>query len=89
MKERIAALRHEHEGQYGNISCVRTNAQKYLVHYIRKAQLTKLFFLFPVGLLLVTCLPTTVQARLSWLNLLQGCFWIGDGWLAGLAVSLK
>lgn len=48
VKERVLALRREHPGQYGNISCLRTNAQKYLVHYFRKGQLTKLFFLFPV-----------------------------------------
>ena len=48
MKERVLALRREHPGQYGNIACVRTNTQKYLPNYFRKAQLTKLFFLFPV-----------------------------------------
>ena len=48
MKERIAALRTEHPGQYTNISCLRTNAQKYLPYYFNKGQLTKLFFLFPV-----------------------------------------
>ena len=48
VKERVLALRRENPGQYSNISCLRTNAQKYLVHYFRKGQLTKLFFLFPV-----------------------------------------
>ena len=48
VKERVLALRREQPGAYGNISCLRTNAQKYLVHYFRKGQLTKLFFLFPV-----------------------------------------
>ena len=48
VKERVAALRREQPGAYDNISCLRTNAQKYLVHYFRKGQLTKLFFLFPV-----------------------------------------
>lgn len=48
VKERILALREEHSPQYSNIACLRTNAQKYLVNYFRKGQLTKLFFLFPV-----------------------------------------
>lgn len=52
VKERIGALRREHRGQqYGNISAIRTNTQKYLVNFFAKGQLTKLFFLFPVGLL--------------------------------------
>lgn len=42
------SLRLEHPGQYQNISCVRTNAMKYLPNYFRKEQLTKIFFLFPV-----------------------------------------
>lgn len=49
VKERVLALRRENPGEYGNISCLRTNAQKYLVHYFRKGQLTKLFFLFPAS----------------------------------------
>ena len=48
MKARIASLRQEHPGGYTNISCIRSNAQKFLPHYFCKAQLTKLFFLFPV-----------------------------------------
>ena len=48
VRERILALREQHSGQYGNVACLRTNAQKYLVNYFRKGQLTKLFFLFPV-----------------------------------------
>ncbi|KAK9805825.1 hypothetical protein WJX73_004365 [Symbiochloris irregularis] len=47
VRERIDALRQEHQGKYTNISCVRTNTQKYLPHYFRKGQLTKMFFLFP------------------------------------------
>ncbi|KAJ9509452.1 hypothetical protein QJQ45_001904 [Haematococcus lacustris] len=47
VKDRIESLRAEHPGQYTNCSCVRTNAMKYLPHYFRKGQLTKLFFLFP------------------------------------------
>lgn len=49
VQERIANLRREHEGQYKNISCIRTNSQKFLVHYFGKGQLQKLFFLFPVS----------------------------------------
>ncbi|ERM93489.1 tRNA (guanine-N(7)-)-methyltransferase [Amborella trichopoda] len=47
VKERISALRDANPGQYGNISVVRTNSMKYLPNYIGKAQLQKLFFLFP------------------------------------------
>jgi len=47
VRERIASLRLEHPGQYGNVSCVRTNAMKYLPNYFEKGQLTKMFFLFP------------------------------------------
>mmetsp|Transcript_30617 Transcript_30617/g.67813 ORF Transcript_30617/g.67813 Transcript_30617/m.67813 type:complete len:294 (+) Transcript_30617:69-950(+) len=47
VKERIAALRLEHEGQYTNICCLRANAMKLLPHYFSKGQLTKMFFLFP------------------------------------------
>ncbi|KAF5842634.1 putative methyltransferase-domain-containing protein [Dunaliella salina] len=43
----VASLRLEHPGQYGNVSCVRTNAMKYLPNYFEKGQLTKMFFLFP------------------------------------------
>ena len=48
VKERVLAMRREQPGGYNNISCLRANAQKHLVHYFRKGQLTKLFFLFPV-----------------------------------------
>ncbi|CAL5228892.1 g12108 [Coccomyxa viridis] len=47
VRERILALRDQHSPQYSNIACLRTNAQKHLVNYFRKGQLTKLFFLFP------------------------------------------
>ncbi|CAK0784917.1 hypothetical protein CVIRNUC_008122 [Coccomyxa viridis] len=47
VRERILALREQSSPQYSNIACLRTNAQKYLIHYFRKGQLTKLFFLFP------------------------------------------
>ena len=48
MRESILALRDQHSPQFNNIACLRTNAQKYLINYFRKGQLTKLFFLFPV-----------------------------------------
>ncbi|KAL3678184.1 hypothetical protein R1sor_021140 [Riccia sorocarpa] len=47
VKERIHALRVKHPGQYENISCLRTNAMKYLPNYFEKGQLEKMFFLFP------------------------------------------
>jgi tRNA (guanine-N7-)-methyltransferase len=49
VRERIACLRHEHPGQYGNASVLRTNSMKFLPNYFRKGQLSKMFFLFPVG----------------------------------------
>jgi tRNA (guanine-N7-)-methyltransferase len=45
--DRIRALREQHPGQYTNISCLRTNAMKYLPTYFHKGQLTKMFFLYP------------------------------------------
>ncbi|GJQ87783.1 hypothetical protein Trydic_g18640 [Trypoxylus dichotomus] len=45
--DRIAALRTQYPGQYGNIACVRTNAMKYLPNYFKKGQLQKMFFLYP------------------------------------------
>lgn len=45
VKERVESLRKG--GEYQNVSVLRTNAQKYLPNYFRKAQLQKLFFLFP------------------------------------------
>lgn len=33
--------------QYQNVAALRTNAMRYLPHYFRKGQLTKLFFCFP------------------------------------------
>eukprot|EP00884_Botryococcus_braunii_P022675 jgi/Botrbrau1/9091/Bobra.0305s0001.1 len=47
VKERISSLRRDNPGQYGNITAIRTNGQKYLPNYFRKGQLRKLFFLFP------------------------------------------
>ncbi|CAG2108629.1 unnamed protein product [Medioppia subpectinata] len=45
--DRIAALRLQNEGQYWNVSCLRSNAMKYLPNLFPKSQLTKMFFLFP------------------------------------------
>ncbi|KAM7265895.1 hypothetical protein ACFE04_003578 [Oxalis oulophora] len=48
VKERILALRETNaNGQYQNISVVRTNSMKYIPNYFEKGQLTKMFFLFP------------------------------------------
>lgn len=44
---RIKHLREENPGQYQNASVMRTNAMKYLPNYIRKGQLSKMFFCFP------------------------------------------
>ena len=45
--DRIKALRQQNPGEYQNISCLRSNAMKYLPNFFRKGQLTKMFFLFP------------------------------------------
>ncbi|XP_068638682.1 tRNA (guanine-N(7)-)-methyltransferase-like [Aristolochia californica] len=47
VKERISALRAANPGRYQNISVVRTNSMKYIPNYFEKAQLSKMFFLFP------------------------------------------
>lgn len=47
VKERILALRKANPGQYQNVSVVRTNSMKYIPNYFQKAQLSKMFFLFP------------------------------------------
>ncbi|RWS10278.1 tRNA (guanine-N(7)-)-methyltransferase-like isoform X1 [Dinothrombium tinctorium] len=47
VKDRIAALRTQCPQKYENVACLRTNAMKYLPNFFRKAQLRKLFFLFP------------------------------------------
>jgi len=47
VKERILALRAANPNEYENISVVRTNSMKYLPNYFGKAQLSKMFFLFP------------------------------------------
>lgn len=45
--DRIRALREQYPEQYTNISCLRTNAMKYLPNYFHKGQLSKMFFLYP------------------------------------------
>ncbi|XP_055390086.1 tRNA (guanine-N(7)-)-methyltransferase isoform X2 [Condylostylus longicornis] len=45
--DRIEALRKLHAGKYNNIACLRTNAMKYLPNFFEKAQLSKIFFLYP------------------------------------------
>ena len=47
VRERCLALRKEYPGEYQNISGLRTNSMKFLPNYFVKAQLTKIFFLFP------------------------------------------
>eukprot|EP00400_MALV-I_sp_L67-5_P001183 gene1183-970_t len=45
--QRIYALRNESPGEWGNVSVLRSNTMKYLVNYMRKGQLEKMFFCFP------------------------------------------
>jgi len=47
VKDKVAALRAQHPGQYTNIACIRGNAMKYLPNFFTKGQLSKMFFLFP------------------------------------------
>uniref|UniRef100_A0A8C4R3D7 tRNA (guanine-N(7)-)-methyltransferase n=1 Tax=Eptatretus burgeri TaxID=7764 RepID=A0A8C4R3D7_EPTBU len=47
VEDRIKALRAAHHPQYNNIACLRSNAMKHLPNYFRKAQLSKIFLLFP------------------------------------------
>ncbi|XP_063300849.1 tRNA (guanine-N(7)-)-methyltransferase [Pelobates fuscus] len=47
VQDRIRSLRLSHPGQYQNIACIRSNAMKYLPNFFKKAQLSKMFFLFP------------------------------------------
>ncbi|KAJ0390579.1 hypothetical protein P43SY_011427 [Pythium insidiosum] len=44
---RIEALRAEQPGKFQNTSVFRTNAMRYLPHYFKKGQLSKMFFCFP------------------------------------------
>ncbi|XP_072775643.1 tRNA (guanine-N(7)-)-methyltransferase isoform X1 [Taeniopygia guttata] len=46
-RARLRALRAARPGAYGNVACVRANAMKHLPHFFRRAQLSKLFLLFP------------------------------------------
>lgn len=45
--ERIKALRVQKPGNYQNVSIMRMNAMKFLPNFFEKAQLSKIFFLFP------------------------------------------
>ena len=46
--DRIATLRNQDDGSsYQNVAVLRMNAMKFLPNFFRKAQLSKLFFLFP------------------------------------------
>ena len=86
VKERILALRKQQPGKYQNCSVVRTNAMKCITNYFRKGQLTKLFFLFAVGVVaaawrssckgsVMDCRPRPVVLALSLtLNFLLACF---------------
>ncbi|MED6127834.1 hypothetical protein PIB30_091925 [Stylosanthes scabra] len=47
VKERILSLRLTNPSKYQNVSVVWTNSMKYIPNYFKKAQLTKMFFLFP------------------------------------------
>ncbi len=47
VQDRISALRKREPGRYQNAACIRSNAMKYLPNFFEKAQLEKLFFLFP------------------------------------------
>ncbi|KAL7029597.1 hypothetical protein ACKWTF_006292 [Chironomus riparius] len=47
VKDRIETLRIIHPGKYQNVACLRSNSMKYMVNYFHKAQLSKMFFLFP------------------------------------------
>ena len=39
--DRISALRKQHEGQYQNIACIRTNCMKYLPNFFSKGQVRR------------------------------------------------
>jgi len=48
VQDRIKALRAQSQGlKYNNVACLRTNAMKYLPNFFAKAQLEKIFFLYP------------------------------------------
>lgn len=45
--QRIEALRQQSIGDYQNIAVLRANSMKFLPNFFERAQLTKMFFLFP------------------------------------------
>ncbi|KAF8249315.1 subunit of a tRNA methyltransferase complex composed of Trm8p and Trm82p [Wilcoxina mikolae CBS 423.85] len=47
VQERISALRLQRQGEFGNVSVLRTNAMKFLPNLFERGQLTKLFLCFP------------------------------------------
>lgn len=47
VRDRIAALRAQEAGSFGNVGCLRSNAMKHLPQMFRRGQLSKMFFLFP------------------------------------------
>lgn len=47
VNDRIKALRAQQSGKYGNVAVLQTNSMKYMPNYFCKAQLSKMFFLFP------------------------------------------
>lgn len=47
VSQRIAALRQQSPGSYGNIAVLRGNAMKFLPNFFHRSQLSKIFFLFP------------------------------------------
>lgn len=49
VQDRIKALRSQHpnNSKYGNVACIRSNAMKFLPNFFHKAQLEKMFFLYP------------------------------------------
>jgi tRNA (guanine-N7-)-methyltransferase len=47
VKDKITAMRHNEPGKWENICCFRTNTMQYLQNFIAKAQLERIFVLFP------------------------------------------
>ncbi|CAD5206371.1 unnamed protein product [Bursaphelenchus okinawaensis] len=47
VQDKITALRHNEPGKYQNVCCIRTNAMRFLSHFFRKGQLSRMFFLYP------------------------------------------
>lgn len=45
--KRIKALREGSPGSFDNVAVMRNNAMKFLPNFFRKAQISKMFFLFP------------------------------------------